>query len=231
MDFHAQHPEGFFSTLQFPSSLLARGPPDEPMQQQFEDCAFADLPDEQELVCHSSGKYGQFNKQDRLEMVRLSLAEIEAWQKDIAVIEGLGCIYKFTHEDRESKKEKTQIAVGIVKRVHECPDTHAMLYDIRFCPPVGAKAAKGKRPDTLYQDIASDFRFQLNYKTRAGNRVEDEDNNLPRSVMLAFNLQLNKDGRFCKVRMGDSRYNVSSYELAQNVISGFYRANAASGAV
>ena len=55
-----------------------------------------------------------------------------------------------------------------------------------------------------------------------GKKVEEEDNNLPRSVMLAFNLELNKDGTFCKRRRNDTPNNMSSYELAENVISLFY---------
>ena len=65
--------------------------------------------------------------------------------------------------------------------------------------------------------------YNVNYKSRAGKKVENEDRNLPRKVMLAFNLELNKsDGKFCKKRRNDSIYNASSYMLAENVIREFY---------
>ena len=155
-------------------------------------------------------------------MIRLSLAEIETWQKDVVVHTNTGCIYKFQHEDRTSKELKTQIAVGVVKAQRQCPDSGEILYDIRFCPPKGARPASGKRHDTLYQDICAGYAYNLHYRSKCGKKVEEEDNNLPRSVMLAFNLVLNNDGTFCKRRRNDTPNNMSSYELAENVISLFY---------
>ena len=65
--------------------------------------------------------------------------------------------------------------------------------------------------------------FNVNYKSRVGRKVENEDVNLHQKVMLAFNLELNKsDGKVCKKRRNDSIYNASSYMLAENVIREFY---------
>ena len=65
--------------------------------------------------------------------------------------------------------------------------------------------------------------FQFHYITRVGPKVESEDKNLPKEVMLAFNLELNKDGSFCKRGgRGGQLYNASSYSVASSVITKFY---------
>lgn len=200
-----------------------RGSDSSPETMEVEDCALEDLRDDVEFLTHSSGSHGSFSAKDRLGMIRLTLAELEAHNKTAIVQENTGCIYKFVHTDRITSEEKTQIAVGIVERVHTCSENGQALYDIKFCPPKGAKPASGKRHDTLYQNISADMKFNLRYKTTKGTRVENEDINLPRSVMLAFNLEINKgDGTFCKRRRNDSPYNMSSYALAENVINEFY---------
>ena len=140
-------------------------------------------------------------------MVRLTLAQIETHNANIPVLLNLACIYKFQHTDRESGVEKTQIAVGIVTHQHNCPETGNLLYDIRFCPPKGAKPAAKNRPDTLYQNICADMGFNIHFKSRIGKKNEEEDKYLPRSVMLAFNLIINKsDGKFCKKRLGTNMH-------------------------
>ena len=143
----------------------------------IEDCAFADLPDHTETLTHSSGLYGTFTKEDRLHMVRLTLAQIETHNANIPVllIINLACIYKFQHTDRESGVEKTQIAVGIVTHQHNCPETGNLLYDIQFCPPKGAKNAAKNRPDTLYQNICADMGFNIHFKSRIGKKVKEKD--------------------------------------------------------
>lgn len=188
-----------------------------------EDCALADLSDDVEFLTHSSGQFGSFTKTDRLQMVRLTLAQVEEHNKKFTVVQNMGCIFKFSHVDRKTQMEKTQIAVGMVEKMHNCLETNAELFDIRFCPPKGAKPASKGRPDTLYQDISADYAYNLGYKSRQGKKVEKEDVNLPRSVFLAFNLEINKDGKFCKKRRNDSPYNMSSYSLADNVITEYYR--------
>ena len=65
--------------------------------------------------------------------------------------------------------------------------------------------------------------FNLHYRSKAGKKVEQEDTHLPRSVMLALNLHLNKgDGKFSKKRLFTNIYSMSSYALAENVIREFY---------
>ena len=48
---------------------------------EIEDCALADLPDEQETITFDGGEFGSFSKQQWLEMVRLSLAEIDSFNE------------------------------------------------------------------------------------------------------------------------------------------------------
>lgn len=213
------------TSLPFPRSISTRAIilDNTPKDICIEDSAFDDLPDEQEFVTHSSGEFGSFTKKQRLEMIRLTLADIESWQKDATIVENMFCIYKFTHEDRVSKEEKTQIAVGLIEKIHSDAMTGEKLFDLRFCPPKGARPASKNRADTLYQDISADYAYNIRYKSAKGNKVEQEDRNLSRSVMLAFNLEINKsDGKFSKKRRADSPYNLSSYSLAENVITSFY---------
>ena len=133
------------------------------------------------------------------------------------------CIYKFEHTDRESGTEKAQIAVGIVTNQHSSPTTGDFLCDIRFCLAKGAKPAAKNRTDTLYQNINANMAFDLHYKSKVGKKVEQEDRNLPRSVMLTFNFHINKgDGNFSKKRLFTNIYSMSSYSLADNVIREFY---------
>jgi hypothetical protein len=140
----------------------------------------------------------------------------------------LACIYKFQHTDRESGVKKTQIALGIVTHQHNCPETGNLLYDIRFCPPKGAKPAAKNRPDTLYQNICADMGFNIHFKSRIGKKVKEEfeDKYLLRSVMLAFNLIINKSvamENFARSALGPTNiYSMSSYALAENVICEFY---------
>ena len=48
---------------------------------EIEDCALADLPDEQETITFDGGEFGSFSKQQWLEMVHLSLAEIDSFNE------------------------------------------------------------------------------------------------------------------------------------------------------
>ena len=101
-----------------------------------EDCALSDLPDNVEFVTFSSGDYGEYSHLDRLNMVCLTLAEIEVQNAKACVLLNFACICKFEHTDRESG-----VAVGIVTNQHTSPTTGDFLYDKRFCPPKGAKLA------------------------------------------------------------------------------------------
>ena len=139
------------------------------------------------------------------------------------------CIYRFEHEDRKTKEVINQIAVGKITKCHICEETEEELFDIKFRPRKVAKAADArlKRKDTLYQNIDAEFSYNLNYVPKQGKKVEDEDKNLPKKIMLAFNLEINKsDGKFCKKRRSDSPYNMSSWSLAENVITQFYSGKA-----
>jgi hypothetical protein len=223
LEYHQAHPAGFISFVAFPRSLLNRAPSrDQNTLPEVEDCALADLEDHVQFVTHSSGAFGAFTRKERLEMIRLSLAEIEKRNSNIMVLENMGCIYKFVHEAAETKEEKTQIALGLVEKVHTNSESNESTFDIRFCPPRGAKPAGKNRPDSLYQNISADMHFNLKYRSKKGKKVENEDKKLPREVMLAFNLDMNKDGTISKRRMTDSPYNMSSYALVHNVISEFY---------
>ena len=54
-----------------------------------EDCALSDLPDNVEFVTFSSGDYGEYYHLDRLNMVRLTLVEIEVQNAGLRVAEFL----------------------------------------------------------------------------------------------------------------------------------------------
>ena len=65
--------------------------------------------------------------------------------------------------------------------------------------------------------------FNLHYRSKAGKKVKQEDTHLPRSVMLALNLHLNKgDRKISKKRLFTNIYSMSSYALAENVIREVY---------
>ena len=192
---------------------------------ELEDCALADLPGQQETITFDGGEFGAFTKKQRLEMVRLSLADIDSFNEKAVVYENMFCIYRFEHEDRDTKEILAQIAVGKITRCRVCEQTGEELFDIKFCPRKGAKAADARlnRKDTLYQNIDADFSYNLHYVSKKGRKVEDEDKNLPKKIMLAFNLEINKsDGKFSKKRRSDSPFNMSSWSLAENVITQFY---------
>ena len=89
------------STLNFPRPLSCRVPIDSVVHEneEVEDCALEDLGDSVEFLTFSNfdGKFGQFTKQDRMDMVRLTLAEITSHNSKQVVLENRACIYKFTH--------------------------------------------------------------------------------------------------------------------------------------
>ena len=104
--------------------------------EEIEECALADVTEATEFVTFDSGKLGAFTKKERLEMVRLTLAELESWNKNLntVVYENMYmyCIYRFTHMDRSSEKEITQITVGSVVKNQSCPETGEELYDLIY---------------------------------------------------------------------------------------------------
>ena len=93
----------------------------------------------------------------------------------------------------------------------------------KFCPPKGAKPQKGtSRPDALYQDIRADMKFNQHYLSKRGKKIESEDCNLEKDVLLAFNLTLKKDGAFGSTRLREGKYNITSLGLVAHVIQMFY---------
>ena len=61
-----------------------------------------------------------------------------------------------------------QVGVGIVEKVHGDPASDTATFDIRFCPPKGAKHQTAKRPNTLYQNVNASMDFNLNYALTSG---------------------------------------------------------------
>ena len=109
-----------------------------------------------------------------------------------------------------------QIGVGIITKIHGDPSDPQALFDIKFCPPKGAKPQKGSgssRPDTLYQDIRADMKFNQHYLSKRGKKIESEDCNLEKDVLLAFNLTLKKDDAFGSTRLREVMYNITSLGL------------------
>ena len=63
-------------------------------------------------------------------MIRLTLADIENEVSNSQILVKMGCIYRFSRTDRETGQEKHQIAVGIIEKVHDRPDSNEQLVDI-----------------------------------------------------------------------------------------------------
>jgi hypothetical protein len=220
--FHAQNPviysdlvlpRTFFERAQTVSSLIPAS---------LQDSARIDLQDDAQIITFDSGIHGRFTKQERLESLQKRVLKMPECSKTEQILEGKGCIFNYTHVRRGTDELISQIGVGIIEKVHGNPSSPDALLDIRFCPPKGAKPQKGNRPDTLYQDINADMCFNLNYKSKKGTKIEKEDMNLERDVLLAFNLDINKSsGTFNKLNL-ERGNNVSSYNVATDVIELFY---------
>ena len=211
--------------LLMPSSLPAVNISTPPTQL-LDDIDFVEIAEDREFITHHSGLHGEYSKSDRLDMIRHTLADLEATNSSWPIIINRACIYSFTYPDLLAQAEVSQIGVGIITAVHGIPTDPNAIIDIQFCPPKGAKPAGKGRPNTLYQNIHADIcmGFNMKYVSRKGKKVENEDRNLPRTVLLAFNLELNKsNGKFSERRnFFDSRYNLTSKEIAHSVISKYY---------
>ena len=91
------------------------------------------------------------------------------------------------------------------------------------------KFKTSKRPDTLYQDIKASMQFNLNYrkKQKVGSGkilVPDIEENQTRDVLLAFNLDITKEGRFGNLpRVGDHGVTFTSLQFAHHVITSYYQ--------
>jgi hypothetical protein len=132
--------------LQIPGTYHSRRQAIDLPTSQVEECATADLADTVEYVTHSSGAHGAFTKIQRKNLIRGRLSETTA---DDPVLVRRGCIYKFEYPDVKRDIYVTQIAFGLVWKVHSPTETGEVLYDIRFCPPKG-RSHKHYIEPTLY---------------------------------------------------------------------------------
>lgn len=196
------------------------------------DSAIPDIDDTLEYVGHNSGTFGCLTKQAQRDALASRGTLISQFNDDKGhletILENMACIYKFTYPDLIRKQDVEQIAVGIVVKVVN-PDREDAMVSIRFCPPKGAKPQTSHRPDSLYQDIKASLQYNINYKTPrktssgAKIRVPDIEENQPREVLVAFNLDITKDGKFGKTpRVGDHGGSFSSLEFAHNTITEYY---------
>lgn len=195
----------------------------------IEDSALADLDDSLEYVCFDSGKYGSFTKKQRIDLVKETLLNQEAGSFSKGpILEKMGCIFKFQYPHKLTNTLVSQIAVGIINKVHGDNSSKDARVDIQFCPAKGAKPQTNTRPDTLYQDISAAMSFNLNYKKWVGSKGRkvaqlDIQKHEPREVLLAYNLHLKKDGTFATNRMiSAGNYDVSSLQAANIVIKEYY---------
>jgi hypothetical protein len=144
---------------------------------QVEDSAFDDKPDDAELVCfdNPSGNFGSFTKKNRLDQIRSRLATVPECSKDTSIFQK-SIVSTSTFMFRGGKhRDVTRIGVGLIEKVHGDPSSADARFDIRFCPPKGAKPQQGsKRADTLYQDISADMAFNRSYFSKKGKRIEEE---------------------------------------------------------
>ena len=189
-----------------------------------EDSAPADLPDHLEQICHNSFHHGAFTSAQKLDSLRHVIADEEQVMSPTAtVFSGLACIFKYEFPNKINGTIKTQIGVGIVSEVQGDPASPDATFDIRFCPPKGGRPQTATRPDTLYVNIDAAKAYNMNFTVKRGNkRVPDLSKGVPKDVMLAFNLELNAAGTFSKKRLTDSKYNLSSFQLADSVINRYY---------
>jgi hypothetical protein len=139
----------------------------------------------------------------------------------------MACIYKFTYPGLKNKQDVEQIAIAvglIVKFVN--PDSEGARVDIRFCPPKRPnhklQAGPTARIKILKQVCSTNMHHTTTRKTSSGGRVRlpDAEQNQPREVLVAFNLDITKDGKFGRTpRVGDHGDSFSSLEFAHNTIT------------
>lgn len=183
-----------------------------------------------EYVTHKSNEFGVLSKQQQRKALMNRDQRFSTLEEHESEIEGLACIYKFNYPVFKQKQEINveQIAVGLVVKVHGDSSREDALVDIQFCPAKGAKPQTSKQPDTLYQDIQSTMSFNVKNRTKkkAGNyflQVPDIEEKQQRSVLLAYNLDINKDGTFGVIpRVGNHGSAVTSLQFADAVIKSYY---------
>jgi len=64
---------------------------------QIQDSAMDDEPETNEIILHSSGAHGSFDKQQRLNQIRLLLSNVPECDKNATVFVGKACLYKYTY--------------------------------------------------------------------------------------------------------------------------------------
>ena len=196
------------------------------------DSAKPDVDERTEYVSHDSGVFGSLTKDQQHAALAAHdgvFIDEEASSPEIdTILENMACIYKFSYPHLQSGRIIEQIAVGIVVKVVDAASQDAVI-DIRFCPPKGAKPQTHSREDTLYQDISADMTFNLKYLTtkKSGGhklKVPDIETQQQRDVLLAYNLDITRDGRFGKQpRVGGIGETYTSLQFAKGVIDRFYQ--------
>jgi hypothetical protein len=222
---HLRIPQSFHNR-RTPSSIF------EDLHSVVEDSALQDLDDAVEFVTHDSGVHGHFSRTQRQDLTRQLLFQEQMLKDSGPILEKCACIYSYTFPD-SNQKFNEQIGVGLVTKIHGDPSSEDCLLDIQFCPPSGALPQTSKRPDTLYQNIEASMKFKLNHKISKGPRGKkvrmlDIEKMQPRSVLLAYNLELNKSGKFSNSRVAAGKHSYTSMEVAKAVISEYYADRCAS---
>ena len=64
--------------------------------------------------------------------------------------------------------------------------------------------------------------YEIHIALSRGKKIESEDCNLEKDVLVAFNLTLKKDGAFGSTRLREGKYNITSVGLVAHVIQMFY---------
>ena len=99
---------------------------------------------------------GEFTEAQRLDRIRerIALAEDHTSPNAMVILKS-ACIFVYEYPDVALKKDVQQIGVGIIEKIHGDPSSPEATFDIRFCPPKGARPAQGVfgnknyRADTL----------------------------------------------------------------------------------
>jgi hypothetical protein len=219
------------ATLHIPCPFSSRCPS---IDEELPDLVYsapADIEDGIEYVSHRSGVHGALTKRQQREALGSrafhTLSFNDSEHSCEGILENMACIYKYEYPHLQSGTIVEQIGVGIILKVSNPEEPNAVC-SIRFCPPKGAKPQTSKRPDSLYQDIQAAMQFNMKYnikkKTKTGVQIRpDIEQNQTRDCLLAFNLDITKEGRFSSLpRVGDHGGAFSSLQFAHQVIDNYY---------
>jgi hypothetical protein len=220
------------TALQIPSPFPSRCPSMDEQVAAVVDSAPVDIEDGIEYVSHGSGVYGALTRQQQRDSLGSRafhvLSSLDSDNSSELILENMACVYKYTYSHLQSGTDIEQIGVGIIVKVIN-PATPDSILSIRFCPPKGSKPQTSKRPDSLYQDIKASMQFNLKYKTKKRTKsgliyVPDIEEHQSRDVLLAFNLDVTKEGRFGSLpRVGDHGGSFTSLQFAHHVIENYYK--------